>query len=138
MNAKYGKQKWENDIGEKIVGTAMAKGMIFTGTGEGIYAIDKETGRIRWEQLVGDVTSDPVIADDEVIVGCSNGNVYSFKVDTGTIEWLQDFVGPAHVSKGSNNKIHKLFRGVTFISFSTLKFYRKIWFKNQFFGFKSF
>ena len=102
MNAKSGRQKWEKEMGEKIIGTAMSKDTIYTGTEEGVYAIDKETGRIKWEQLIGDVTTDPVIADEEVIVGCSNGNVYSFKVDTGKIEWLQDFTGPAIVSKGPN------------------------------------
>ena len=106
MSSKTGNKKWEKELDENIIGTAFGKSMIFTGTEEGIYALDEETGNVKWEQLVGDVTSDPIVFDDEVIAGCSDGYVYSFNIENGQVEWSYDFNGPAYVSKGQSNNVY--------------------------------
>jgi len=61
--------------------------------------------KIDWDLVDGELVSEPIITDDEIFVG-SSGGVYSFKVDTGNLDWFQGFSDSAHISKAHNNKIY--------------------------------
>jgi len=94
------KLMWKSKVGEMAVTPEISNDLVFIGTDEGLHAIDKETGNVKWEQLVTeDISSKPIVTNDLVIVGCSDGNIYAFDVDSGKKIWNYDFSDTTHVSE---------------------------------------
>lgn len=75
----------------------VAGDLLFIGSCSGnFYALDKNTGQVRWAYNIhqdGDQTSfhdDPLIAGDSVIIGTdagTQGHLYAFERDTGKVRW---------------------------------------------------
>lgn len=71
--------------------------LLFIGSCSGnFYALDKNTGRVRWSYNIkqdGDQTSfhdDPLVAGDSIIIGTdagSQGHIYAFDRATGKVRW---------------------------------------------------
>jgi len=72
----------------------------------GLEAIDKDTGKVRWEKKVGKISSKPIIAKDVVIAGCSDGNVYGFDIDNGELEWSYKFPAATTLSEAHGDIIY--------------------------------
>ena len=99
LDASSGSNIWASTIGTEIVEPTASKDLVFFGTDKGLHAINKENGNIEWEQFVGRISSKPVIAKNQVVVGCSNGDVYVFDVDSGDIKCTYRLSDSAYVSE---------------------------------------
>ncbi|KYK20029.1 hypothetical protein AYK24_04450 [Thermoplasmatales archaeon SG8-52-4] len=87
LDSKNGKEIWNRKIEDEVFDFELSENLVFIGTDKGIYAIDKKTGDIKWVQQLGEIKSKPVIVDNIVIAGISNGDLYAFDIDSGRIEW---------------------------------------------------
>lgn len=71
--------------------------ILFVGSCSGnFYALDRQTGRIRWTYNIrqdGDQTSfhgDPLVTDDLILIGAENGkqgHIYAFERESGKVRW---------------------------------------------------
>jgi outer membrane protein assembly factor BamB len=52
-----------------------------------VIAFDAETGRIRWQRIIGPSESSPLVADNMVIVGDWSHDVYAFTAASGNLRW---------------------------------------------------
>jgi len=88
INAKTGDGIWTYDTGDEICGSpAVADGMVFCGSRTGLYALDAQTGELRWHQDIGNTLS-PAVAEGKVYAGSDYG-VYCFDETTGDIIWTR-------------------------------------------------
>jgi eukaryotic-like serine/threonine-protein kinase len=67
----------------------VALGLVFFGSGDGhLYAVDAETGELRWKLRTGDVVhGSPAYADGLVVVGSWDGKVYAVDARSGRLRW---------------------------------------------------
>jgi outer membrane protein assembly factor BamB len=105
LNTNSGTLNWKERINEVFVESVASKDLLFVCGENGLYALEKETGKTKWKQFVGIISSKPVISDDLVIAGCENGNIYAFDVNSGEIEWSKNFNEPTAISEIYQNKI---------------------------------
>jgi len=103
-------QKYETDhVGNMNYPYIKATGLsdfVFIGTDKGLHAIEKETGKIKWEQTIGKIASKPVIYKETVLAGCKDGGLYAFDKDTGKTEWKYEFPGTPHLSDVKKNCVY--------------------------------
>jgi outer membrane protein assembly factor BamB len=52
-----------------------------------VIAFDAETGRIRWQRVIGPSESSPLFADGMVIVGDWSHDIYAFTAASGNLRW---------------------------------------------------
>jgi outer membrane protein assembly factor BamB len=71
---------------------AIANGIVYFGSGDNhVYAVDAQTGTLRWAFETGDVVhASPAIADGVVYIGSWDGRFYALDAATGRKLW--DFV----------------------------------------------
>jgi len=105
LNTNSGNLNWKDKIDEKIIDSVAYKDLYFVGGENGLYAFEKETGKIKWKQYVGYISCKPVIANNLVIAGCNDGNIYAFGINSGEINWIKSFIEPTTISEISKNKI---------------------------------
>jgi len=96
---------WTGAIDGRVLKTSVSKDMLYVGSDKGIFAVDKETGRIKWKQDVG-VVSKPVFNEDLVIVSSSDGGMYGFDSVSGKKVWEQTFSHPAYLSEVKGSSIY--------------------------------
>ena len=106
LNTVNGKQIWSVNIGNKSVKPTISKDLVLVGSDKGLHVINKDTGEIKWEKLVGEISSKPIIADDLVIASCSDGNLFTFDVDSGEKKWTYSFDDKIYLSDVQSNKIY--------------------------------
>ncbi len=83
-----GNKLWETNIGWSSESSPIINDdMVFVGSSEGLFAINKETGDIKWQKKLGSVSSQPAFIDGFVYCGSHDGNVYAFDSKKGTLEW---------------------------------------------------
>jgi len=65
-----------------------------------VYALDRETGAVRWQTRTGGVNrSSPALGSGALLfLGSYNGNVYGIAKDDGAIRWQLPLGGPVHSS----------------------------------------
>ena len=63
--------------------------VVYFGSGDHhVYALDAETGRLRWKFEAGDVVhSSPAVVDGVVYIGCWDGAFYALNAKTGKLAW---------------------------------------------------
>jgi len=83
LDAKRGKQIWTVDISGESVEPVLSGKILFVGNKMGVYAINKEGGKIEWKKTIGMVTSKPIVTADLVIVSSSDNNIYALDKDSG-------------------------------------------------------
>lgn len=68
---------------------AVFKGRVYFGSGDGnVYALDAQTGTLKWKFQTGDVVhSSPALADDTVYVGSWDSYLYALDAATGQEKW---------------------------------------------------
>ncbi len=106
FDAKLGKTKWNKLFESKITDIDVSERSLFIGTNEGLYALDKESGAIGWEQKIGQVVSKPVLYNDVVIAGFLNGEVRGFDRNSGEEKWSYGFSDRAYVSENANSLVY--------------------------------
>lgn len=87
FNKDTGEELWRTQGGGSIYGGMKVKdGKLYVGTGSNdVLALDAATGRILWTNRTrGWITGVPAVTDNGfVVVGSSDGNLYSMDADTG-------------------------------------------------------
>jgi outer membrane protein assembly factor BamB len=68
---------------------AVAGGAAYFGSGDHhVYAIDADTGALKWKFATGDVVhASPAVVDGVVYVGSWDRNLYALNATTGTVVW---------------------------------------------------
>lgn len=105
LDSKNGKEIWNRKIEDEVFDFELSDNLVIIGTDKGIYAIDKKTGDIKWFQYIGEINSKPVIVDNIVIAGITNGDLYAFDIDSGTIEWQLKDINQETISEAHRNTI---------------------------------
>jgi len=106
FEAKNGKIKWNKLLKDKITSIDASERLLFIGTSEGLYALDKESGDIKWKRKLGQVISKPVLYKDIVIAGFLNGEMCGFDIDSGKEILSHDFSDRPYVSENVNNLVY--------------------------------
>lgn len=88
-------------------------GTVYFGSGDhNIYALDAETGKLKWKHLAGDVVhSSPAVVNGVLYIGCWDGAMYALDAQSGELKWkfatgtdpshfMQGIPGSAAVSEG--------------------------------------
>src|SRR5688572_2765359 len=67
----------------------IANGVVFVGSGDqNVYALDANTGAVRWSFPTGDVVhASPAVANGVVVIGSWDRNVYALDAQTGREKW---------------------------------------------------
>jgi len=67
----------------------VAQGLVVFGSGDGhVYALDAQSGALRWKFRTGDVVhASPAVADGTVFVGSWDGRFYALDLATGAERW---------------------------------------------------
>jgi outer membrane protein assembly factor BamB len=94
------------DASNKLVKTSISKDFDVISNSKEVSVVNKKTGGVKWKNEFDKITSKPAVTEEEVIVGCSSGTVYSLSIDTGNVEWLYSFPGSVHVSEVQDNTIY--------------------------------
>jgi len=118
LDTSRGSQIWSKNFGEMIVESVVSEEFVFIGTNIGLHSINKENGEIKWEKLIGRISSKPVVTKNLVIVGCSNGDTYAFDVDTGEIQWSYSFSDSTYISELHDNNVLYVGSGKTCYAFN--------------------
>jgi len=109
LDAKTGIQKWsESYAGENIKHTISGK-LVFIRTDEGIYTVDKKTGQVKWEQKINGISSEPIVCNNQLIIGYSNGCISAYNIESGDFEWtyeISDSKDSLHISELQDNIIY--------------------------------
>jgi outer membrane protein assembly factor BamB len=69
--------------------TARRRGLVYVGSwNHKIYALDLETGKVRWSYDTGEeIDSSAAYADGIVYIGGNNGHIYALDASTGKPRW---------------------------------------------------
>ncbi|MDR0587894.1 MAG: outer membrane protein assembly factor BamB [Burkholderiales bacterium] len=109
LSANDGEQKWmvPRSLPALIVrnseGAVASRGGVFIGTAGGrLLAIDIQSGAIAWDvnvatpkgttelERIADVTSRPIVEDDQICAGAFQGRVACFEIMRGSILWERE------------------------------------------------
>lgn len=95
---------------------AVVDGVIYFCSGSRLYAVNAETGSLKWrypaeEYLTSMVKSSPAVGDDLVYFGAGDGKLYAITKDTGTQAW-------SFSTKGIMNSSPTLVDGVIYVGSS--------------------
>lgn len=71
---------------------AVADGVVYFCTGGRLYAVNAETGSLKWrypaeETLTATIKSSPLVGEDFVYFGAGDGKLYAVTKDAGTLAW---------------------------------------------------
>lgn len=82
---KYATEAEEFDA---VATPAIDENAVYAPVGDTIYALDRMTGSLLWEQTAGDeILSSPAIADGVLYCGTRNNNLLAINTENGAIEW---------------------------------------------------
>jgi outer membrane protein assembly factor BamB len=87
-------------------------GEVFFGAGDGrIYAVNADTGKLKWHYQTGDVVhTKPAIDKNKLVVGSFDGHLYCLNTDNGELNWRFKTTGQRYFPRGEingNPVIHK-------------------------------
>ena len=90
ISAKTGAQKWaypsSDNLKTPIFGSiAFAAGVIYFGSGDGLYAVDAVDGKLRWPRysVAAGISTSPLALGDRVYFGSGDGKIYALQTATG-------------------------------------------------------
>jgi outer membrane protein assembly factor BamB len=67
---------------------AVANGVVYIGSGEGVFALNASTGKQLWKYRMSRVSNpSPAVANGVVYVGSDDHNVYALNAKTGAPLW---------------------------------------------------
>jgi outer membrane protein assembly factor BamB len=94
MNSASGELLWKYETGLGISSSpAVSEDFVVVGSKDGfLYALQTQTGRLRWRTLVGEVvTAPPVIRDGVVYIQA--GGTFALDCATGNVVWRAALAG---------------------------------------------
>lgn len=66
----------------------VSESIIYVGSTDSLYALDAETGSLKWKYKTGDqIWSSPAVSNGIVYVGSRDSNVYALDAKTGDLKW---------------------------------------------------
>jgi len=106
LNSKTGTQKWRVAVGEHPTTPVVAPGFIVIGHSKGVSAYSV-SGDKQWDvRTDGRIFAPPRIIDGYVIVGDSEGNLYSLAITNGQEQWRLKFSEQPFISSTYDEKIY--------------------------------
>jgi outer membrane protein assembly factor BamB len=107
FDADSGALLWANDL--QLGGLTVSGDLGFAGGDGHFYALDIDTGEVRWEVPVSGQTRGGIVAGDLVYVfGDGDQRLYAFEVETGRERWSYDL-------QEANNSTFSIAGGVIYI-----------------------
>jgi len=87
---QYQTPAYENSTASAVV----SKGICYFASGTTVYAVDADTGALKWKYpkekaLDGAVKGTPCVYDGHVFFGAGDKNIYCLNAATGAIQWFQ-------------------------------------------------
>jgi autotransporter-associated beta strand protein len=94
---------WQTPIGGKLSSVTVAEGSVFVASIDAhtVYALDADSGVIRWSFTAGGrVDSPPTIFQGRILFGSADGSVYCLRASDGALIWryLAAFSDRRHMS----------------------------------------
>lgn len=95
---------------------AVVDGVVYICSGARLYAVNAETGSLKWrypaeEYLSAQIKSSPVVGQDLVYFGAGDGKLYAIAKDTGNLAW-------SFATKGIMNSSPILVDGIIYVGSS--------------------
>jgi outer membrane protein assembly factor BamB len=91
-----GDVRWEAErVGLRDVAPALTGDVVVAATEDGLMAVDRETGRVRWDTKVGERANSPVVVGRRAVVSTWEGSLMAFDLDDGRVAWRSELPGPA-------------------------------------------
>lgn len=79
----------------------VVNGILYAGMGDGMYAVEANTGKIKWKYSTGGPVHNTAVADDRhIYFGSFDGNVYAVELISGKQLWKFKTVGHFYFPKG--------------------------------------
>ncbi len=115
LDVEDGQLLWNVSIGNQPTVPAIYDDKLFIGTTEGLKMLDIGW-MIQGGKPLGKIVSRPVIANNRVIVGDENGNIYAFDAESGDEQWNAKLPDEIYISQpwngslfiGSGDKCYKI------------------------------
>ena len=95
-----GSLRWEVErLGLRDVAPALTADLVVAATEEGVLAVDRATGKLRWDTQVGERANSPVIVGRRAVVSTWEGSLTAFDLADGHVAWRTALpgssIGPA-------------------------------------------
>ncbi|UCG46462.1 MAG: PQQ-binding-like beta-propeller repeat protein, partial [Phycisphaerales bacterium] len=84
------KQVWQTKLGGRLTAPTVAAGNLFVAStaAHTLYALDVETGKVRWSYVVGGrIDSPPTYYKGLAIFGSADGYIYALRAGDGVLAW---------------------------------------------------
>ncbi|MCK5258868.1 MAG: PQQ-binding-like beta-propeller repeat protein, partial [Thermoplasmatales archaeon] len=115
LDVEDGQLLWNVSIGNQPTVPAIYDDKLFIGTTEGLKMLDIGW-MIQGGKPLGKIVSRPVVANNRVIVGAENGNIYAFDAESGDEQWNAKLPDEIYISQpwngslfiGSGDKCYKI------------------------------
>lgn len=80
---------WDRDVGVREIAAspAVAYGRVYVLTMDGLFALDANTGEVRWTNPNVRGFSSPTVFDGSLVVGGRDGRVYRVNATNGAVQW---------------------------------------------------
>jgi outer membrane protein assembly factor BamB len=80
--------RWEaHRLGVREEASLLTPELVVVPADDGVVAVERATGRTRWDTRLGDTASTPVLAGRLVLTCVSGGALVAVDVDTGAVAW---------------------------------------------------
>lgn len=94
---------WKYTTGDEkstpVATPAVGPDMIYAPVGDTMYALDRATGALVWEQATGgEIYSSPALAEGILYFGSRDGNLWALNAEDGSVEWRYPTGGPVDCS----------------------------------------
>jgi len=105
LGAYNGNMLWERNLsGKSTISPVVYDDMVFVGLDNGLYALGKDDGQVKWSKTaIGSISSLSVV-DDVVIVG-TDKDVYAFTCINGIEKWEKSTQALAYISSSCENTV---------------------------------
>ncbi len=91
-----GRLQWEVErVGLRDVAPALTPDLVVAATEQGVMAVDRGTGTVRWDAPVGERANTPVVAGGLAVASTWEGSLTAFDLDDGRVAWRAALPGPA-------------------------------------------
>jgi len=88
--------RWEVERrGLRDVAPALTADLVVAATEKGVVAVERSTGKVRWDTEVGERANSPVVAGDLVVVSTWEASLTAFHLADGRVAWRAPLPGPA-------------------------------------------
>lgn len=91
-----GVKRWEVErLGLRDVAPALTSDLVVAATEEGVMAVDRASGQVRWDTRVGERANTPVVVGGRAVVSTWEGSLTAFDLVDGRVSWRMALPGPA-------------------------------------------